>query len=101
MQLESVILLVEGVLYRTENERKTLLGYSRHYDVRSAVERIEEAEESDENYEEFNEKTIAAMKWGFDKEFPSEVGQKIASIFTRVLNAETLAEAKKAAVSLF
>lgn len=101
MQFESVVLMVEGALYQTERERRMVSGNLPYYDVRSALNRLEETHDSDEDSEEFNEKKLQAVLNDLDKEFPKEVGQKIASIFTKVLKAETLENVKKAAVSLF
>lgn len=100
MQFESVVLMVEGALYQTQIERVMILENTRHYDVRDCLKRVYEESERELDLQDFNEETLEAATAALDKEFPSEVGQIIASIFTRVLKAETLAETKQAAVSL-
>lgn len=100
MQFESVVLMVEGALYQTQIERLMISGNTRHYDVRNCLKRVYEESETDIDLQEFNEKTLELATAALDKEFPSEVGQIIASIFTRLLNAKTLEESRRAAVSL-
>lgn len=99
-QFEAAVLLVEGALYRTESERFMRSGSVGIYDVRSALERFEEASNSENDSMELTESTIEQFKADLATEFPSEVGELIGSIFMKAIKAETLAEQKKAAVSL-
>lgn len=97
MQSEPFVLLVEGILYQMKMEKGIISDNSRHYDVASALKRIEETSVSDKACES-TEKLLETIKNNFDKEFPSEVGQRMMDIVSKMMKAETFFEA---AVSLF
>lgn len=65
------------------------------------MKRIEEQSDPNDDMKVLTEDKIAEIKAGLDKEFPCEVGQKIADVLMGPLRDETLAEKIKSAVSCF
>lgn len=91
--------MVEGAFYQTEIEREMLSGNSSDYDVRSALKRIRETTQSSHS-DDLTEKSIKYALKDLSQEFPTEVAEKIVSILKKILNATTLQEAKRTAVSI-
>lgn len=87
MQSELFILFVEVVLHQTKIEQEIISDNTRRYDLGSEKNRSNRCFE--QGLEIYRKTVRVNQKWFPDKEFQSEVGQKIMNIVSKMLKAET------------